>query len=86
VSDVDVIRRIYDASAASSIERAAELLDPDIEWDTSTAPTGVKVRGVEPIEAVRAQVWRVRDGRAVSMKQYMDPREAYEALGLHPEP
>jgi ketosteroid isomerase-like protein len=34
------------------------------------------------VEFERAQVWRLRDGRAVSMEIYVDRAEAVEAVGL----
>jgi ketosteroid isomerase-like protein len=130
VSEAELVRRIYELSAEDPTGWG-ELIDPDIEWDTSAAPSGTRTRGADaaladyrgmleawdeyesvverivpvgdlvlavvrnrgrgraggvPIEAVRAHVWRVRDGRAVSMRQYMDPRDAFAALGVDPEP
>jgi ketosteroid isomerase-like protein len=128
VSNEELVRRIYEISAHDPTAWGG-LIDADIEWDTSAAPSGTRTRGAEaaladyramleawdeyesvverivsagdqvlvvvrnrgrgraggvPIEAVRAHVWGVREGRAVSMRQYMDPREAFAALGLDP--
>jgi uncharacterized protein len=35
-----------------------------------------------PIEGRRAHVWRIRDGRAVAMRLYLDPDEALAATGV----
>jgi ketosteroid isomerase-like protein len=128
VSNEEVVRRIYELSADDPPAWVG-LIDPDIEWDTSAAPSGTRTRGAEaaladyramleawdeyesvverivsagdqvlavvrnrgrgraggvPIEAVRAHIWRIRDGRAVSMRQYMNPAEAFAALGVDP--
>ncbi len=121
MSDADLIRRLYELSAAGRIEETAELIDEDIEWDTTEAPTGVRARGRDaamadlrgmleaweeyesevesvtgrgdsvvvvvrnrgvgrtgnvPIEARRAHVWRLRDGRPVSFRLRLDPDRA----------
>ena len=38
---------MYELFAAGDHDAAAELVDPDIEWDTSAAPTGVRATGSE---------------------------------------
>ena len=124
-----MVREIYRALEAFRTGRPLPaLFADDIEWDTSAAPTGVVVRGLEaaqadlagmleafseyeveierlveagdgvvvgiirnrgrgaasgvPIEARRAHVWRVRDGRAVSLRLYLDPDDALAAARL----
>jgi ketosteroid isomerase-like protein len=131
VREVETVQQIYDTLASGGPEAVADLFDPDIEWDTSAAPTGVKSRGHEaalgdftgmleaweefeirlerllpggaddtvvaivrnrgrgraggvPTEGQRAHLWRVRDGRAVAMRLYFDPREALDAAGIDP--
>jgi uncharacterized protein len=131
LSDADTIRSLYELLAAGRLEDSAALLDPEIEWDTSQAPTGVRTRGLDgaradleamldawdeyesvverlveagevivvvvvnrgrgrvggvPIEARRAHVWRLHDGRPVSMRLYLDPADAFAAVGLEPSP
>ena len=44
---VDTVRRMYELFAAGDYDAAAKLVDPNIEWDTSAAPTGVRVTGAE---------------------------------------
>jgi uncharacterized protein len=44
---VDTVRRMYELFAAGDHDAAAELVDPKLEWDTSAAPTGVRVTGSE---------------------------------------
>ena len=127
MSAANTVRELYDLFDAARVDEAAARLDPDIDWDTSEAPTGGRLRGVEaalvdfrgmleaweayeqvvedvheadgavlvvvrnrgrgragsvPIEARRAHVWRVRDGRPVSFRLYLDPADAFAALGL----
>ena len=41
------MRQIYEAFAAEEIETVARLVDPAIDWNTSAAPTGVHVRGIQ---------------------------------------
>ena len=43
----EVVRRMYELFDAGDHEAAAAMLDPDVEWDTSAAPTGVRARGTE---------------------------------------
>jgi uncharacterized protein len=131
LSDADTIRSLYELLAAGRLEDSAALLDPEIEWDTSEAPTGVRTRGLDgaradleamldawdeyesvverlveagevivvvvvnrgrgrvggvPIEARRAHVWRLHDGRPVSMRLYLDPADAFAAVGLELSP
>ena len=44
---VDTLRRIYELFAVEDYDAAAELVDPEIDWDTSAAPAGVRVTGAE---------------------------------------
>jgi uncharacterized protein len=44
---VDNLRRMYELFAAGDHDAAAAIVDPNIEWDTSAAPTGVRVTGRE---------------------------------------
>jgi uncharacterized protein len=44
---VDTVRRMYELFAAGDHDAAAKLVDPNLEWDTSAAPTGVRVTGSE---------------------------------------
>jgi uncharacterized protein len=124
---VDTVRRMYELFAAGNDDAAVGLVDPDISWDTTAAPAGVRVTGAEaamrdyramreaweeyelvtedfveagdhvvvvvlnrgrgiaggvPIEARRAHVWRLRDEVPVSFRLYLDPEDAFEAVGL----
>jgi ketosteroid isomerase-like protein len=38
---------MYELFAAGAYDAAAEMVDPNLEWDTSAAPTGVRVTGSE---------------------------------------
>jgi uncharacterized protein len=42
---VDTVRRMYELFAAGDHDAAAELVDAEIDWDTSAAPTGGRVAG-----------------------------------------
>lgn len=120
MSDADLIRRLYELTDAGRIDEAAELIDEDVEWDTSEALTGLRARGRDaamddlramldaweeyasevesvqqrgdsvvvvvrnrgvgragnvPIEARRAHVWGMRDGRPVSFRLHLDPED-----------
>ena len=44
---VDTVRRMYELFAAGDHDAAAGMVDPNLEWDTSAAPTGVRVTGSE---------------------------------------
>lgn len=44
---LDTVRRMYELFAAGDSDAAARLVDPNIEWDTSAAPTGVRATGSE---------------------------------------
>ena len=44
---VQTVRQVYEAFAAGEMETVARLVDPAIDWDTSAAPTGVHVRGIQ---------------------------------------
>jgi uncharacterized protein len=124
---LDTVRRMYELFAAGEDDAAIGLVDPDIDWDTTAAPAGVRVTGAEaamrdyrgmreaweeyeqviedfvdasdhvvvvvlnrgrgiaggvPIEARRAHVWRLRDEVPVSFRLYLDPQDAFAAVGL----
>jgi uncharacterized protein len=44
---IETVRRVYEAFDADDVETVADLVDPEIDWDTSAAPTGVHVRGIQ---------------------------------------
>jgi ketosteroid isomerase-like protein len=46
-ANVDTVRRMYELFAAGEYDAAAELIDPELDWDTSAAPTGVRVTGAD---------------------------------------
>jgi ketosteroid isomerase-like protein len=126
---VDTLRRLYELFAAGDYDAASDLVNPEIDWDTSAAPGGVRVTGAEaamgdyesmraawdeyelvtedvvevgdhvvvvvrnrgrgagggvPIEARRAHMWRLREGRPVAFRLYLDPEEALAAVGVEP--
>ena len=73
---VDTLRRIYEVFAAGDVEAAARMLDPDIDWDTSAAITGVHVTGIE--EAMRDY-----RGMLEAWKEYDSVTEDFIAAGDH---
>lgn len=43
--NVEIVRRLFDATARQDVETVFALYDPEIEWDTSRAALGLLIEG-----------------------------------------
>jgi len=95
--NVEILREGFEQFARGDVEAVLERLDPDVDWRPAIAPIlGVEtVRGRDAvrefftrdlfgleIDQTFASLYRLRDGKTVSMRDYSTRAEALEAAGL----
>jgi ketosteroid isomerase-like protein len=73
--NVEIVRRSLEAYQAGDITASVVDVDPEVEFDSR------KESGVE-IDQLVFQLFRLRRGKVIHWKLYLDRAEALEAAGL----
>ena len=84
MSNVDVVKSIYDAFAKGDIESVFALIDPNVEWiESDDVPYGGRFVGHEAIQrGVFAKIGKEWDNFVARVDEFIDAGDTVVALGV----